>query len=53
MMKLLRWFGVTVMWAVVAVTLGIFIAEWMVGCGETYVDARGVRHVNECVFIPQ
>ena len=25
----------------------------MVGCGETYVDAKGERHQYECLFIPQ
>jgi len=39
----------------VATVFGLFmaaiLAEWMVGCGETYVDARGIRHQNECLFI--
>ncbi len=25
--------------------------EWAVGCGESYVDAKGVRHQNECLFV--
>jgi hypothetical protein len=25
--------------------------EWMVGCGETYVDSKGKTHQNECVII--
>ena len=29
----------------------VFLLEWMAGCGETYIDAKGVRHVNECIFI--
>lgn len=41
---------------VVAVIFALFMAamlvEWMVGCGETYVDAYGQRHVFECVFLP-
>jgi len=28
----------------------IFI-EWLAGCGESYVDAYGVRHVGQCVFV--
>lgn len=34
-------------------TLGLcaLMLEWMVGCGETYVDSKGVRHANECIFI--
>jgi hypothetical protein len=44
--------------AVGAVTMAIFSAglavitiEWMAGCGESYVDAYGKRHLNQCVFI--
>jgi hypothetical protein len=25
--------------------------EWWVGCGESYVDAYGKRHMNECLFL--
>lgn len=35
--------------------LGVFFAfmllEWLSGCGETYVDSKGVRHANECIFL--
>ena len=27
------------------------LAEWLAGCGETWVDAAGVRHANKCLFI--
>ena len=30
----------------------LLVVEWLVGCGETYVDAKGVRHPYECLFIP-
>ena len=29
----------------------ILLLEWMAGCGETYIDAKGERHANECIFI--
>ena len=29
----------------------VFLLEWMAGCGETYIDAKGERHANECLFI--
>jgi hypothetical protein len=29
----------------------LMVAEWAAGCGETYVDSKGVRHQNECLFI--
>ena len=43
--------------AIATLTIGglfaVLIVEWMAGCGETYIDANGVRHQYECVFIPQ
>ena len=30
----------------------LLLVEWAAGCGESYVDAKGVRHQYECVFIP-
>lgn len=31
--------------------VGLMFAEWMAGCGESYIDAKGVRHQNECLFL--
>ena len=31
--------------------VGLMFAEWMAGCGETYIDAKSVRHQNECLFL--
>lgn len=44
---------------VIEVTIGLIIAtftaamflEWAVGCGESYTDAKGVVHINECIFL--
>ena len=36
-----------------AALMAVLLIEWMAGCGETYIDANGVRHQYECVFIPQ
>lgn len=33
-----------------AVFVAVMLTEWVAGCGETYVDAKGVRHQYECVF---
>lgn len=30
--------------------LAIVLAEWFVGCGESYVDAEGIIRVGECLF---
>jgi hypothetical protein len=35
-----------------ALLMAAVLVEWMVGCGETYVDAYGQRHMFECVFLP-
>ena len=43
--------GVVVMALVLAVLVQLIFIEWMVGCGESYVDADGVRHWYECVFL--
>ena len=29
----------------------VLLLEAAVGCGESYVDSKGVTHVNECLFI--
>jgi len=31
--------------------LAVLFIEWFAGCGETYIDANGVRHQYECVFL--
>jgi hypothetical protein len=32
--------------------IALVLVEWAVGCGETYTDAQGVEHQNECVVLP-
>lgn len=43
---------VTLLTVAFAVFTSIMLIEWLAGCGESYIDANGVRHINECVFIP-
>lgn len=31
--------------------LVLMVLEWAAGCGETYVDSKGIRHQNECLFL--
>lgn len=47
--------GIAVVLATVffAGLFALVVIEWFAGCGETYIDANGVRHAYECVFIPQ
>jgi hypothetical protein len=35
----------------VCVLGALLLIEWAAGCGETWVDANGVEHVGECVFL--
>jgi hypothetical protein len=35
----------------VCVLGALLLIEWAAGCGETYTDAQGVEHQNECVFL--
>jgi len=54
-MKLLKALGLWILQGIIGVLLmGFFVlmvAEWAAGCGETYVDSKGNRHQNECLFI--
>ena len=36
---------------VIGVVMAILLMEWMVGCGETYIDSQGVRHSYACMFL--
>jgi hypothetical protein len=29
----------------------LVLAEWMAGCGETYVTAQWISKQNECLFL--
>lgn len=48
MKYLLQWLSA----AFLLMFFAVLMVEWAVGCGETYTDAKGVTHVNTCVFIP-
>ena len=54
-MKLLKAFVAWLLQGILSAALLIFFvvlfAEWMAGCGETYVDSKGKTHQNECIFI--
>lgn len=53
MKRLLTWVAAFVVTTCTILLFAVAILEWMVGCGESYVDAKGVRHINECIVIPQ
>jgi hypothetical protein len=52
MKRLIEWVAVAIAAGFFAGLFAIVLIEWFAGCGETYVDADGVRHHYECVFIP-
>jgi hypothetical protein len=46
-----RWLVTVAAMTAFAVLGAVVLIEWMAGCGETYIDAKGVRHEYECIFI--
>jgi hypothetical protein len=54
-MKYLKALGLWILQGLIGLALMAFfvvmVAEWAAGCGETYVDSKGIRHQNECIFI--
>lgn len=36
---------------VFAVLMAVIAIEWVAGCGESYVDSKGQRHLYECVYL--
>lgn len=38
-------------YVVVGSGVALLLVEWAAGCGESWVDATGVQHQNECVWV--
>jgi len=51
MKKIIEWTVSAVTMVIFGAGLAVITIEWMAGCGESYTDAYGKRHMNECVFI--
>ena len=51
-LRCVKFIGTALLTIAFATLMAVLVIEWMAGCGESYVDANGVRHQNECVFIP-
>jgi len=49
--RILRWLFTAVLMLIFGIGLAVITIEWMAGCGESYTDAKGNVHLNECVFI--
>lgn len=52
MKAFLQWLLTTTIIVLLGIGSAMLLVEWAAGCGESYVDAYGVRHQYECVFIP-
>jgi ferric-dicitrate binding protein FerR (iron transport regulator) len=50
-LRVVKWLATAAAVAVFTVVGAVVLLEWMAGCGETYVNAKGERHANECLFI--
>ena len=37
--------------SLIGIALALLLMEWMVGCGETYIDSKGDRHKYACLFL--
>lgn len=52
MKKAFEILGQVTLAVVIGSVLAVMFIEWMAGCGESYVDSKGVTHANECIIIP-
>jgi hypothetical protein len=53
MKRLLLWIAQGLAGLVLIAFFCLMLIEWAAGCGESYVDAKGKTHINDCVFINQ
>jgi hypothetical protein len=51
MKKILNLFAQAILMAIAGILLAVLMLEWMAGCGEHYIDAKGITHQNQCLFI--
>ena len=49
-MRLTVWFLKGILGLATIVSAAFVLVEWASGCGESYVDSKGVTHANECVW---
>ncbi len=49
--RIARWVLYVTSVTAISVLGAVILIEWMAGCGETYTDAKGEQHANECIFI--
>ena len=47
---LATWLVQGIIGAVLVLGGAIVLIEWASGCGESYVDSKGVTHTNQCLL---
>jgi len=54
-MKFIKQFAIWVLQGFIGLVFvlggALFLIEYMAGCGEHYIDSKGVSHANQCFFI--
>lgn len=50
--RILRGIGTVLLMFLFSAFTTLLVVEWLVGCGESYIDSKGVSHPYECLFIP-
>ena len=48
--RVARWVLYVTSVTAISVLGAVILLEWMAGCGETYTDAKGEQHANQCIF---
>jgi hypothetical protein len=51
MQKILKFIGQVLMSFLIAAVFVIIFIEWAAGCGESYIDSKGIHHSNQCIII--
>ena len=49
--RIVRWLLSAIASAIFAVLMLVLIVEWAAGCGEVYIDSKGVAHEYKCIFL--
>lgn len=51
MQKFIKCLGQVVVTSLISAFIVIMFIEWAAGCGESYIDSKGIHHSNECIII--
>lgn len=51
MQKFIKCLAQVVVTSLISAFFVIMFIEWAAGCGESYIDNKGIHHSNECIII--